>query len=207
MFQKVKKREDKIEDGSVTGCGCQEFLIRLLLSNWTVTHNTSIYFCKNHKTNAWGCFAGLNVCCNYQIRLDGWLRSNLSDNCNDNLGYTDKKVQIMLIYVYTDHLLQISQYTSTNFWMCYNLHVFSVWFSFSRRKLALPPTCAQVIPISRPSSGKKCPDFCQNRLFKELVNYGLHVLISGSMKELVWHLREMYVMKVLYPNTQFHFIV
>ena len=90
---------------------------------------------------------------------------------------------------------------------CVTTCMFSVWFSSSRRKLALPPTCAQVIPISRPSSGKKCPDFCQNRLFKELVNYGLHVLIPGTMKELVWHLGEMYVMKVLYPNTQFHFIV
>ena len=89
MFQKVKKSEEEIEDGSVTGCGCQEFLIRLLLSNWTVTHNTSIYFCKNHKTNALRCFAGLNECCNYQIRLDGRLQSNLSDNCNDNLGYTE----------------------------------------------------------------------------------------------------------------------
>ena len=67
MFQKVKKSEEEIEDGSVTGCGCQEFLIRLLLSNWTVTHNTSIYFCKNHKTNAWGCV------------LKGWMYAAITE--------------------------------------------------------------------------------------------------------------------------------
>ena len=78
--------------------------------------------------------------------------------------------------------------------MCYNLHVFSVWFSSSRRKLALPPTCSQVNPISRPSSGKKCPDFCQNRLFKDLAQKTGElwlILFSNVLKRLLHQVESM----------------